>query len=87
MNKAIRKIDAHKYKGEYAKSKLKGNCSIHDIKARNAFAKSKVTIAMIKCTYGVNLCGMRISVINKNECGYLDTVKIRHGNMLSNAMK
>ena len=51
------------------KFKLKEMCNVYDIKARNVFVKLKVTTVMIKCAHRVNLHGVRISMINNNECG------------------
>ena len=56
------------YESIYAKLKLKEMCSVHNIKACNAFIKSKVII-VIKCTHGVNPHEVRMSMINNNEYG------------------
>ena len=63
---AIREIDAQKCERNYAKIKLKAHCDLHDIKARNAFVKSKITTSMIKYAHGINPYGMRMSMMNKD---------------------
>ena len=51
---AIRKIDAQQRERDYAKTKLKMNYDLYDIKARNMFVKLKLTTSMIKCTHRMN---------------------------------
>ena len=70
IKEAIREINAQRCEINYAKLKFKEKYNFCDVKARNVFVKSKVTTAMIKCAYGVNPYGVRMSMINNNECGH-----------------
>lgn len=69
VKQAIREIDAQRCEKAYAKSRLRNNYDIFDIKARNAFTKTRVTTAMIKCAHGINPYGIRMDMINKKEYG------------------
>jgi len=39
---------------------------LFDIEARNAFETRSVNIAMIKCSYGFNLYGLRVALLNSS---------------------
>ena len=69
VKQAIQEIDIQRYEKAYAKSRLRNNYDIFDIKARNAFTKTRVTTAMIKCAHGINPYGIRMDMINKKEYG------------------
>ena len=51
VKQAIREIDAQRCEKAYAKSRLRNNYDIFDIKVRNTFIKTRVTTAIIKCAH------------------------------------
>ena len=68
IKEVVRDIDTKICESMHTNLKLKEMYNIYDIKVCNIFTKSKVIVAMIKCTYKVKLYGVRISIINNNEC-------------------
>ena len=65
---AIWDIDAEISERKYARMKLKENIDVYNVEARNAFVKSKVITSIIKYAYGINLYGVRNSMINNQMC-------------------